>query len=137
MYVVDASVWVSYFIRSEATSLASREWVTRQADIGAPILGPSIVLAEIAGAISRRTQREELGQMTSKLVSRLPGFRMILIDQELADLSVSVAAGMRLKGADAIYVALASLVSAPLVTWDKEQIERGAQIVFTQTPTED
>lgn len=134
MYVVDASVWVSYFIKSEATHLASRDWVARQTDVGVPILGPSIVLTEIAGAVSRRTQREELGRMSSTLVSRLPGFRMVPIDQELTDISVSVASGMRLKGADAVYVALASLVGAPLVSWDKEQIERGGRIVSTQTP---
>ena len=48
MYVVDASVWVSYFMQTEATHLASRDWITRKADAGIPILGPSHVLAEIS-----------------------------------------------------------------------------------------
>ena len=135
MYVVDASVWVSYFMQEEETHSASRDWVSQQVDTGTPILGPSHVLAEISGAVSRRTGREELGRVSSTVISRLPDFQLIPIDRELADVSASVAAGMKLRGADAIYVALALLVNSPLVTWDKEQIDRGAPIVETLTPT--
>ena len=134
MYVVDASVWVSYFMQTEATHLASRDWITRKADAGIPILGPSHVLAEISGAVSRRTRREELGRMTSTVISELPAFQLIPIDRELADVSASVAAGMRLRGADAVYVALALLMNSPLVTWDNEQLTRGAPIVETLAP---
>ena len=134
MYVVDASVWVSYFMQTEATHLASRDWITRKADAGIPILGPSHVLAEISGAVSRRTRREELGRMTSTVISELPAFQLIPIDRELADVSASVAAGMRLRGADAVYVALALLMNSPLVTWDKEQFTRAAPIVETLAP---
>ena len=134
MYVVDASVWVSYFMQEEETHSASRDWVSQQVDTGTPILGPSHVLAEISGAVSRRTGREELGRVSSTVISRLPDFQLIPIDRELADVSASVAAGMKLRGADAIYVALALLVNSPLVTWDKEQIDRGAPIVETLSP---
>ena len=134
MYVVDASVWVSYFMQTEATHLASRDWITRKADAGIPILGPSHVLAEISGAVSRRTRREELGRMTSTVISELPAFQLIPIDRELADVSASVAAGMRLRGADAVYVALALLMNSPLVTWDKEQFTRAAPIIETLAP---
>ncbi len=137
MYVVDASVWVSYFIKSEVAYTASRSWVARQAEVGVPILGPSHVLAEIAGAVSRRTGHQDLGRVTSTLVSGLPGFRIVAIDQELADLSASVAATLQLRGADAVYVALALLADVPLVTWDKQQLTRGARVAQTLTPEED
>ena len=114
--------------------MASRDWITRKADAGIPILGPSHVLAEISGAVSRRTRREELGRMTSTVISELPAFQLIPIDRELADVSASVAAGMRLRGADAVYVALALLMNFPLVTWDNEQLTRGAPIVETLAP---
>ena len=134
MYVVDASVWVSYFMQTEETHSASRDWVSQQTDAGTPILGPSHVLAEISGAVSRRTGREELGRVSSTVISRLPDFQLIPIDRELADVSASVAAGMKLKGADAVYVALALLMNSSLVTWDKEQLTRGAPIIETLTP---
>jgi len=40
-----------------------------------------------------------------------------------------------LRGADAVYVATASLFAAELVTLDKGQFERGAKIVQTLTPS--
>ena len=134
MYVVDASIWVSYFMQPEENHLASRDWVSRQADAGIPILGPSHVLAEISGAVTRRTGREELGLVSSTVISRLPDFRLIPIDRELADVSASIAASVRLKGADAVYVALAMLMNSPLVTWDNEQLTRAAPIIETLTP---
>lgn len=134
MYIVDASVWVSYFMQTEETHSASRDWVSQQTDAGTPILGPSHVLAEISGAVSRRTGREELGRVSSTVISRLPDFQLIPIDRELADVSASVAAGMKLRGADAVYVALALLMNSPLVTWDKEQLTRGAPIIETLSP---
>ncbi len=134
MYVVDASVWVSYFMQTEETHSASRDWVSQQTDAGTPILGPSHVLAEISGAVSRRTGREELGRVSSTVISRLPDFQLIPIERELADVSASVAAGMKLRGADAVYVALALLMNAPLVTWDSEQLTRAALIIETLSP---
>lgn len=135
MYVVDASVWISYFMQTEETHSASRDWLSQQTDAGTPILGPSHVLAEISGAVSRRTGREELGRVSSTVISRLPDFQLVPIDRELADVSASVAAGMKLKGADAVYVALALLVNSPLVTWDNEQLARAAPIIETLTPS--
>ena len=41
---------------------------------------------------------------------------------------------MRLRGADAVYVALALLMNSPLVTWDKEQLTRAAPIIETLAP---
>ncbi len=134
MYVVDASVWTSYFMQTEATHSSSRDWITQKADAGIPILGPGHVLAEVSGAVSRRTRREELGRVTSAVIGRLPAFQLIPIDRELADVSASIAASMRIKGADAVYVALALLMNAPLVTWDKEQLTRGAPIIETLSP---
>ena len=134
MYVVDASVWVSYFMQTEATHSASRGWITQKADAGIPILGPSHVLAEISGAVARRTGREELGRVTCTVIDQLPPFQLIPIDRELADISASIAASTRIKGADAVYVALALLMNSPLVTWDKDQLTRGSPIIETLSP---
>lgn len=37
---------------------------------------------------------------------------------------------------DAIYVAVAQHLAIPLVTWDKEQLERSAEVVKTLTPAQ-
>ena len=40
----------------------------------------------------------------------------------------------RLRGADAYYVALAAELSLPLVSWDREQIDRAAPLVSAYSP---
>jgi predicted nucleic acid-binding protein len=47
-----------------------------------------------------------------------------------------VAANVALRGSDALYVALATKLDLPLVTWDKQQRERGAVFCRTMTPVE-
>ena len=49
-------------------------------------------------------------------------------------LTETVAARHRLRGADEVYVATASLFAAELVTLDKEQLARGAGVVRTFRP---
>jgi predicted nucleic acid-binding protein len=40
-----------------------------------------------------------------------------------------------LKGSDAVYVALAERMGIPLITWDNEQLARGAAVIDVRTPT--
>jgi predicted nucleic acid-binding protein len=48
--------------------------------------------------------------------------------------TAEVAAAYRLRGADAVYVALAEALHAPLVTWDQEQLTRLADLIPVFTP---
>ena len=50
--------------------------------------------------------------------------------------AAAIAAQQFLRGADAVYVALAGQLRMPLVTWDKELLERAAAVVPTLTPAE-
>jgi predicted nucleic acid-binding protein len=50
--------------------------------------------------------------------------------------AAALAAQQFLRGAHAVYVALAKQLGAPLVTWDKELLERAAAVVPTLTPSE-
>ena len=51
---------------------------------------------------------------------------LVDLDHQRARLTADVAADLRLRGADATYVAAAQELNLPLVSWDREQIERGA-----------
>jgi len=64
----------------------------------------------------------------------LPNARLAPVDDELAQLGARLAAELRLRGADALYVGLASRLGVPLVTWDQEQLERGRQMVSALSP---
>ena len=55
------------------------------------------------------------------------------VDRALANDSADIAARYRLRGADAIYVAVAHIASSTLVTLDNEQRDRAADLVPTMT----
>ena len=135
MYVVDASVWVSRFILEDVHHQPSRRWLDRQVAHDETIVAPALALAEVAGAISRRTGHSSLGTGATASLQRLPSMRLIPVDVELAQLGAELAAGLRLRGADALYVALAHRLGVPLVTWDREQRERGQETIVARTPT--
>ena len=136
MYVVDASVWVSRFVPPDAQHEVSRLWLEALVERGGLVLGPSLAPVEVAGAVARRTGLFEMGARVASLIQRLPNVRLVPVDAELAQLGVEVAAGLRLRGVDALYVALARRLGVPLVTWDQEQRERGSSAVTTVTPQE-
>jgi len=56
------------------------------------------------------------------------------LDLPRATAAGGVAANLGLRGADAVYIALAQQLGVTLVTWDREQLTRGAAMVLTRTP---
>lgn len=132
--VVDASVWVSLFVGSDAHHDAATAWFEKTVAGGAAVVAPSIVLSEIAGAIARRTGHGELGDAAVRLATAVPGLRLVDVDRHVAMHSAGLAASLRLRGADALYVAVADMLSMPLITWDAEQVERTDGVVAAQSP---
>ena len=55
------------------------------------------------------------------------------VDEVLADVSARVAARYRLRGADAVYVAVARVSGSTLITLDYQQRHRAADLVPTMT----
>jgi predicted nucleic acid-binding protein len=133
--VADASVWASIVLPRDAFNVRSRAWLQDVSDANEEILAPSLLLSEVAGAVSRRSGDDALGlDSISWLTQQVPVLTFVPVDQELGVLAAEMAAMLRLRGADAIYVALAHEVNAPLVSWDAEQIERGGRLVAARTP---
>ncbi len=69
-----------------------------------------------------------------RLLSRLPALRIVAVDSELAEAAARLAGDQRLRGADAVYVALAKRLSLPLVTWDLEQVSRASEVIHARAP---
>jgi predicted nucleic acid-binding protein len=68
-------------------------------------------------------------------IVRIPTLRLIDIQQPLAQSAAELAADYYLRGADAVYVALALALQLPLVTLDVEQRERVSVVITTFAPT--
>jgi len=136
VFVVDASVWVSRFVPEDAHHQASTAWLETQVDRGELLVAPALLLPELAGAVARRTGISDLGAQAVSLVRSLPNTRLVAVDAELSELSATLAADLRMRGADVIYTALARRLGVPLITWDQEQRERSQPTVAVLTPAE-
>lgn len=89
---------------------------------------------ELVGAITRRSGMPALGRNVLDEILRIHSLRIVPIDHRLGRASALAAAEFRLRGADAVYVALARHLGLPLVTWDREQRLRAGQAVTTMLP---
>jgi len=132
--VVDASVWVSRLVPQDVHHQASRHWLERHVASGDVLVAPIILLAELAGAIARRTGERELASLAVDRLLHIPGLRLVPVDHGLGREAAGLAGDLRLRGADAVYVAVARRLSVPLVTWDGEQLDRAKELVVVQTP---
>lgn len=59
---------------------------------------------------------------------------LLPVTRALAVRASEIAANQRIRGCDAVYVALADWLGAPLVTLDNQQLERGRAVVSTLRP---
>ncbi len=133
--VVDANVWVASFVPDDSYHPASRRWLDEQLAGGAILTVPTLVLAEVAGAVARRAASAELGRRAMDKILSTPGLRLVALDGELGQTAGNVAANLGLRGADAVYVAVAYALSVPLVTRDRELLGRASGLIDVSEPS--
>lgn len=126
--VLDASVWVARLVPQDAFHQAAKTWMAGQRKDGGQYVSPSLLLAEVAGAISRRTN-PAFGRSALQQLNQLPGLRIVEMNHELLQAAAELAADLGLRGADSVYVAAAKRLELPLLTFDIEQKERAASMV--------
>jgi len=96
--------------------------------------GPSILVIEVAGASARRTGDAALGLFGSQDLFRIPGFRVFPLSSIVAGDAALLAANLRLRGADAVFVATARQMGLALVTLDQEILTRAATTIEVFAP---
>jgi predicted nucleic acid-binding protein len=133
--VVDASVIVSRLVPHDIHHEVSLHWLARHVAEGGLVVVPALLLPEVSGAVARQTGVPALAPAAIQAVLRLPRLRLIPIDEHLARTAADLAGRFRIRGADAVYVAVASDLGLPLVTWDGEQGDRAERVVEVLTPT--
>jgi len=117
-FTVDASIFVSAFTPSEPAHQASKAFLRQLRQSGAPIILPALVIVEIAAAVGLGQGKPELGLAFALEVSRLPGLTLVALDAALAQEAAELAARYRLRGSDAVYMAVARRFGATLITLD-------------------
>lgn len=105
----------------------------QQREAGVQFISPALLLAEVGGAISRRTGDPALGKRAIAQLESLPGLRLVEMDNELVHEAACLAAELGLRGADSVYVAVARQLNLPLVTFTVDQRERAQARVSIQS----
>jgi predicted nucleic acid-binding protein len=132
--VIDASVWVAFFLRMDVSHAASYQWIDQHTAKGGIIVAPAILLTEVAAAISRRLGQPQTAINAANTIEQLSSTQVLPMDSILMQEATNIAATLRLRGADAIYVAVAKQLNIPLLTWDTEQLTRPVGVITTMTP---
>jgi predicted nucleic acid-binding protein len=135
-YTIDASVFLNAFIVTESGSDVSRELLSLLQSQAVPLIAPTLLLPEVAAAISRGYHDADSARHFAARLRRLPHLILVPIDQTLALQAQEVAAQHRLRGADAVYVSVAQRFACPIVTLDCEQHDRVADVLQTFYPKE-
>jgi predicted nucleic acid-binding protein len=133
--VVDASLWVSQLVPSDAHHPTARRWLDAALAAGAwtPVV-PALALPEVAGAVARHTGVPALGEEALTALRAVPGLRVVALDASLGEEAGRVAARLGLRGADAVYVAVAHALDVPLVTLDDELEARAGRFIRVLRP---
>lgn len=134
MAVIDASVYVALINADEAEHAASWAWFERVRARGEAIAAPAILLAEVAAALSRGVGDPEMAHRIVDQLERSAVIELTPVTVGLAGRAARIAANHRIRGCDALYVALADQLGEPLITLDRQQIERGNAIVDARAP---
>lgn len=132
--IVDASVWVASVLKDDAHHDVSLAFLHRFVMERQIATLPLLVWAEIAGAVARRTGDTDRGMKVAKLIAAKIWVRGVVLDATLADEAMCLAGKLRLRGADAVYVALAAACREPLITLDAEMLERARSVAEVFTP---
>ena len=134
MPVVDASVWVSLCHSGDRHHGKSRRWLENALGEAEPLAAPTLLRVEVAAAIRRLTGDRELAEEALATVDGHGWVELIDLDSERSRRAAAIAAATGLRGADAVYLELAAQRGFALVTWDRQQLERGPAVARVETP---
>ncbi len=125
--VLDASVFVAAISPAERHHAQARALFASHPE-ASPYLVPALFRVEVIAALARRGESDHLLDLVDALI-RGPRFYACPMDAALLDEAAIVARQARLRGYDAIYVALAISRNAPLFTLDRE-IRKRLEVAF-------
>lgn len=134
MYCIDASVILSAARGTESASKRSRLFLDALKVNQEKVFLPHIALPEIASGLMRATGDAPFTASFVEALRDVPNFSFVAVDSDLSNTAVHVILKTSLRGADALYVALTLEYGLTLITLDREQLKRGADLVSVREP---
>jgi predicted nucleic acid-binding protein len=101
---------------------------------GDPVVVPTLLLPEIASAVARASDDSAGALQYAQATAALPHLTLVASTPATVRQAAELAATYRLRGADAVYVAVARRYGTTLVSRDEEQRSRGSAVVACLTP---
>ena len=135
-FTLDANVLVASAREGEIHHAASRRFLREAVDRSGEFICPILVLPECGAAVARATGESAQAEKFLRDVQGLPALGLVTLDMRLAGRGAEIAIAHRLRGSDALYVTVAEVFAATLITWDAEMLERAPAIVPTMTPAD-
>lgn len=134
MAVVDASVIISAILPGEPHHDASRKWFDALVNLGQHFTAPAILLSEVAAPLSRAYNQPELAESVIQILMTATFSELVPVSVPLANRAATIASEYKIRGCDAVYVALAEALGEELITLDRQQSERAKRIVRSRQP---
>ncbi len=131
---IDASVFVNAFSPTEVGSEQSWRFLIQIYRAGIPIYVPTLALVEVVASLARKQNNTALALNWMEEIQELSQITFIAPGDSLAREAADIAAHHRLRGSDAVYVAVARRFGATLITLDAEQRERAAAVLPVRSP---
>jgi predicted nucleic acid-binding protein len=128
MYTIDTSVWVNATEPGEPDHAVSRAFLRASAAQARPVICRTLVLVEVSAAIARQRGDRRSARIT-RMLARWQATTFQDLDRVLADTATALARAHRLRGADAVYAAVAQQFGTTLISRDKEHLTRLAGII--------
>lgn len=132
--VVDASVWIARLVPQDRNHAVAVAWWRAFAEAGGRAAAPSMLLAEVGGAVSRRTERPQLARKVVDVLLSAPELILVPMERELSEAAARLAVELGLHGAGAAYAALAQRFHVPLISLDRDHVARAGRRIRVVDP---
>ena len=136
MIVIDTSAWIAGLVSGDAHHADTVPFLRLMESQSTQFAVPAHFLAEIAGVLARTGEVDAIVGVEIRSIETSGRFHITPVTVGLGLLAAEIAQVARIRGADAVFVALARGLDLPLITWDRQQQERGGAFCRTMTPVE-
>ena len=136
MFTIDASIHLNAVNPTEEGSAESQAFLQQLRDQSCPTFSPTLLLVEVATAVARARNDANRGIAIARAIRGIPSQVWVPLDDALADDAAQLGAYHHLRGADAVYAAVAQRHGTTLITLDRQQLERLSSAMTVLTPAQ-
>ncbi len=134
MAVVDTSVLFSALIPIDMHHESCKAWLDKIIEANQQISVPSIILSEVATPLGRAHNQPQVAEKLVQYLMNAYIINLMPVSIPLAKRAAIIGANYKIRGCDAIYVALAEMLDEELITLDIQQGERAKTLIQVSHP---